>query len=313
MAVSAFRRSSRFSKHNKHTDRLATMSQNIKPQKALHLFQEMDKKKPKCLESRYMVTEKHDGWYGFLDFPSCKIHSRAMREIPSLVELSNLIRSKRPQVKGRLLFEIMIEGLEVDSFPELNGRLNRKNEQVDDVYIRVHDFINEWRFEMPANKRFDFASEIVQRLDLDCVKTSPLLGISSEPDQWYEFAEKVWSRGGEGVILKKFDGVYMPEKRNFTLMKIKEELTLDLKVVGKFEGEGKYKGTLGGLIVQDKAGNKHKVSGMTDSQRHKWWGDDTTIINKVVEVKAMKRLKDGSLREPRFKAIRFDKCITEID
>lgn len=289
------------------------MSQNIKPQKALHLFQEMDKKKPKCIGHNYMMFEKHDGWYGYLDFPSCKIHSRAMREIPSLVELSNLIRSKRPQVKGRLIFEIMIEGLEIDSFPELNGILNRKNEQVDDVYLRVHDFIHEWKFDMPANKRFEFAQEIVNRIDLPSVRVSPLIGVSNDPEQWHQVAGEIWQRGGEGLILKRTNGIYMPEKRNFDLMKIKEELTLDLQVVGKFEGEGKYQGTLGGLIVRDSYGINHRVSGMTDAQRDEWWQDESVIINKVVEIKAMKRLKDGSLREPRFKSIRFDKKVSEID
>ena len=71
----------------------------IKPQKALHLFQEQDKKKPKCTGLPYMLFEKHDGWYGYLDFPSCKIHSRALREIPSLVELSNAIRAINHNVK----------------------------------------------------------------------------------------------------------------------------------------------------------------------------------------------------------------------
>jgi len=289
------------------------MSQNIKPQKALHLFTEADKKKPKFVGHNYMMFEKHDGWYGYLDFPSCKIHSRAMREIPSLVELSNSIREKRPQVKGRLIFEIMIEGLEIDSFSELNGILNRKYEQVDDVYLRVHDFIFEWKFEMPATKRFGFAQEIVRRIDSPSVRISPLLGHANHPDLWQSEAESIWQRGGEGLILKRVDSVYMPEKRNFDLMKIKEELTLDLQVVGMFEGEGKYTGTLGGLIVLDSAGNKHRVSGMTDAQRHEWWNNEDVILDKVVEVKAMKRLKDGSLREPRFKSIRFDKRVEDID
>ena len=54
-------------------------------------------------------------------------------------------------------------------------------------------------------------------------------------------------------------------------------------------------------------------SGMTDAQRDEWWKAESAIIGKVVEIKAMKRLKDGSLREPRFKSIRFDKTVSEID
>jgi DNA ligase-1 len=52
---------------------------------------------------------------------------------------------------------------------------------------------------------------------------------------------------------------------------------------------------------------------MTDAQRELWWAEPTLINGKVVEVKAMKELPDGSLREPRFKCIREDKTIGDID
>lgn len=285
----------------------------MKPQKALHLHLEEDKKKPKHIGHDYMVFEKHDGWYGYMDLPSGVIHSRAGREIPSLQEFSQQLQSRLPRTRGRLLFEIMIEGLEYDSFSELNGILNRKYEQVDDVYIQVHDFIPQFNVSIEAETRYKFAEEIVHRIDLPSVRLSPILSISSDPTQWRSSAEKVWEKGGEGVILKRLKAPYSPEKRNFDLMKIKEEVTLDLVVVDMVVGQGKYQGTLGALIVQEKNGNKHTVSGMTDAQRDVWWTNKSEIIGKVVEVKAMKKLKDGSLREPRFKAIRFDKNVDEID
>ena len=128
------------------------------------------------------MFEKHDGWYGYLDFPACIIHSRAHREIPALKDLSDLIRKHRPEVKGRLIFEIMIEGLEVDSFHELNGILNRKSEQAEDVYLQVHDFIADFNFcKLPAGTRYKFAQEIVGRLGLPQVRLSPVLGISNDP------------------------------------------------------------------------------------------------------------------------------------
>ena len=136
---------------------------------------------------------------------------------------------------------------------------------------------------------------------------------TSNPDDWQRIAEDVWSRGGEGVILKALLAPFEPGKRNSNLMKIKEELTLDLQVIGMFEGEGKYLGTLGGLIVAGKDMISHRISGMTDAQRAEWWADESLIHGQVVEVKAMKKLKDGSLREPRFKAVRHDKTIDEID
>lgn len=285
----------------------------IKPQKAKHLYLEEDKKRPAFIGNDYMMLEKHDGWYGYLDFPSCVIHSRAMREIPSLVELSNKIREKGNGFRGRLIFEIMVEGLEYDSFPELNGILNRKYEQADDVYLRVHDFLPGFKCDIQALIRYNFAKEIVERLNMQEVKMSPVLGISDDNSVWQDTAEEMWTRGAEGLILKRIDAHYSPEKRNADLMKIKEEVTVDLLVEGMIEGEGKYQGTLGALLLRDKAGKQHKVSGMTDAQRDSWFNNPSEIVGKVVEVKAMKKLKDGSYREPRFKAIRYDKVAQEID
>ena len=53
---------------------------------------------------------------------------------------------------------------------------------------------------------------------------------------------------------------------------------------------------------------------MTDYQRKVWWqSNGVEIIGRIVEIKAMKKLKDGQYREPRFKAIRHDKTVNDID
>ena len=283
-------------------------------QKAKHLFLEMDKKKPD-IEQPYMMFEKHDGWFGFLDFPSCIIHSRQLREIPSVKELSDSIREHRPDVKGRLVFEIMIEGMEVDSFHELNGILNRKYEQAEDVYLMVHDFIPDFQFcSMTAHHRYQFAKEIVARLGHPQVRLSPVLGVSQDPKRWHETAELIQARGGEGLILKARNALYTQGKRISTLMKIKEEVTVEMLVTSVIEGKGDHEGMAGKLICKDEVGQLHEI-GMgcsTHVERTHWFERPTNIVGKVVEIKAMKKLKDGKYREPRFKAQRFDKGVHEL-
>lgn len=274
-----------------------------------HLHDEMAKKNPSCVGQEYMVFEKHDGWFGYLDFPSCIINSRSRREIPSMVELSDKIRAKKPDCKGRLIFEIMIEGLEVDSFYELNGILNR-NEIAEDTYLRVHDYIPNFNpTRMDAEKRYCYAKEVVERLDLPEVIMSPVLCTSANAADWHTTCKDIWAQGREGVILKRSKGLYSPGKRQYDLMKIKESVTLELKVVGIERGEasGKYAHTLGKLVLQDNCGRTHRVSGMSDADRDLWYKNPQLIVDQIVEVKAMKKLKDGSLREPRFKAVRHDK------
>lgn len=295
-------------------DETNLMSGMMGIQKAKHLFIEMDKKKPD-VDHLYMMFEKHDGWFGYLDFPSCIIHSRAHREIPAVKELSDLVRKHKPDVKGRLIFEIMIEGLEVDSFPELNGILNRKKEQAEDVYLRVHDFIPDFNMcQMTAMRRYEFAQEIVQRINLPQVRLSPLIGVSKSLEVWYQTAEQIQARGGEGLILKHAHALYAPDKRNSTLMKIKEEVAVDMLVVGVVEGQGEHKGMCGKLICKDEVGQKHEI-GMGCSnhdERKAWFVHQDLIVGRVVEIKAMKKLKDGKYREPRLKAIRHDKEVHEL-
>jgi ATP-dependent DNA ligase len=289
------------------------MSLDIKPQKAKHLYLEDEKKKPAYVGD-YVVFEKHDGWYGYLDFPSCVIHSRALREIPALLDLSALIREKRPDVQGRLIFEIMIEGLEYDSFAELNGILNRKYEQAENVYLRVHDFLPHWDFKVPFNKRLAFAEEVVSRIALPNIRMSKVLAVSADPEVWKQCAQEVWGYNGEGVVMKRLHGVYSPSSRNADLLKIKEELTVEMRVLKVIEGQGDHQGIAGKLLCIDEVNQKHEIGmgASTHKERKEYLSDPTSIVGKVVEIKAMKKLKDGSYREPRFKAIRYDKEVHEL-
>lgn len=281
---------------------------DLKVQAVKHLHDEMDKVKPACLNQKYMVFEKHDGWFGYLDFPSCVIHSRGYREVPSLTNLSNLIRSKRPNCSGRLIFEIMLEGYEIDRFHELNGILNRADEQAEGAYLRVHDFLPDFKTYVPAGVRYSYATEIVKLLDLPEVKVSPVLATSANPSDWKDIAQAMWSDGREGVVLKKIDGHYEPGRRVHSMMKIKESVTANARVTELIQGKegSKYEGMLGALVAVDANGVVHKVSGMTDSEREEWWESPSKIVGKIIEIKAMKRLRNGSLREPRFKAVRWN-------
>jgi len=280
----------------------------MKPQKALHLHIEEDKKNPKFKGRMYAIMQKFDGWYGYLE--EGKIYSRAGRLIPSLAHLA------MPKLKGRLIFEILVEGVPV--FSDLNGILNRKA-PCNDAYFKVHDWVlhEEATFSTRWATACDFCYRYGEEYKMSIVK---LLGQSKNPQVWKDTAKKLWDLDKEGVILKAMDAPYSSGKRNADVMKIKEEVTLDLLVIGLEMGKGKYHSNLGALIVKDKANNTHSISGMTDAQRKMWWNAPKCtfkvphpILGRVVEVKAMKILKDGSLREPRFKAIRYDKTKTEID
>ena len=283
-------------------------------QKAKHLYAELDKKKPACEGVEYAIFEKYDGWYGYIDLDGTDkawIMSRADRAIPSLVELSRQLRGAAPNdLVGRLIFEITIPS--IPDFSTLNGVLNRSKApcQADGVVLKCHDFITK------ENQVFRLRSKAVEAavsaINLDWVQVATIHGYGSHTDV-QAFAEKVWAKGGEGAIGKQLNAPYRAGKRDATLIKVKEDVDADLLVIGVLGGQGKYQGTLGTLVCRDKAGNKHRVSGMTDAQRDQWWNNIDEIVGKVIEIKAMKKLPDGQYREPRFKAVRFDKTVADID
>ena len=281
----------------------------MKPQKAQHLHLELEKKKPGCIGKDYMVFEKHDGWYGYMDHGQ-PIMSRNMRAIPSLARLSEELNDLGAARDGRLIFEIMVEGM--PKFSDLNGYLNRKSEATD-AYLLVHDCVDT-SLTVPFHARHALATDLVLSLDSPRVRMARVISDCVDSvSKWCSLARSEWSKGKEGIILKQLDAIYTPGKRNAGILKIKEELTLDLLVVGVERGEGKYEDTLGCIRVRERSGLEHSISGMTDDERKAWWNNPSAILCEVVEVKAMKRLPNGSLREPRYKFIRHDKTIEDID
>lgn len=277
------------------------------PQKAKHLYKEEEKVSPDHIGHNYMIFEKHDGWYGYMDIGS-PIMSRQQRVIPSMTDfsytLNTLLAESMPGMQGRLVFEILVEGLPV--FKDLNGVLNR-HEQAKNAYIIVHDFIQAGEDHI-FSTRYSLAKLIVSDLNTPRVKFANVLDYcTNEPEQWQAIAELIWSNGGEGIIAKRRDAYYSPGKRNADILKIKLENTEEMLVLGLAEGEGKYEGTLGALVVKDANGVTHNVSGMSDTERDMWWQKPESIAGKIVEVQFMQRLGNGSLREGRFKAVRYDK------
>ena len=126
-------------------------------------------------------------------------------------------------------------------------------------------------------------------------------------DEWLEWAD---SMGYEGLMLNK-DAPYEC-KRTTNLIKIKSFKHSDLRIVGYEEGEGKYVGMLGAVVVEYK-GNKVSVgSGLTDEQRVEYWAKRDELIGKIVEVKYKEETSDKktglkSMQFPTWVQMRLDR------
>ena len=296
----------------------------FKPQKALHLYLELEKKRTKIDEDTFAVFEKYDGWYGFKTVnigaeTAPLITSRNKRFIPSMTSFSASMASCEDAANvaevGTVIFEIMVEGQ--PEFKDLNGILNRSKApcQAQNAYIMVHDFVVQGQEDMPFIERYTYAMKYVKMLNHPRVKLATIYATGGH-NLVQQVAEKVWARVGtglskEGAIGKRIDAPYSQGKKNKDIIKVKCEVQLEMKVVGYEQGQGKYAHTLGKLIVEQADGTQHAVSGMSDDERDLWYNDFNLIKGAVVEIHAMQVLPNGSLREGRFKWVRHDK--TEID
>ena len=122
-----------------------------------------------------------------------------------------------------------------------------------------------------------------------------------------EFADSVISEGGEGVVIKKLNASYERGKRNWSLIKLKQEISYDLRIIDVEEGSGQFKDAVGALICKFKDSNISIGSGLTSEERKLWWKHKEFIIGHIAEIKAMRISSKGVLREPVFKGIRYDK------
>jgi DNA ligase 1 len=111
--------------------------------------------------------------------------------------------------------------------------------------------------------------------------------------------------GYEGSMGKTLFGRYS-FGRSADWVKVKPVLEDDFLVVGHYEGSGRNKGRLGGLVVQVSEGLTCNVGGgFNDQLRNEFWVSPP--IGKIVQVEYKMRTPDGRLREPQFQRLREDK------
>lgn len=120
-----------------------------------------------------------------------------------------------------------------------------------------------------------------------------------QPSEILADYKRALAQGYEGLVIKDRHHIYKPGKSNFWL-KIKPVYDAICKVIGTYEGQGKYEGMLGGVWV-DFNGVKVKVgSGISDDLRVKWWKDRRRIVGRNIRVEYSELNMSGSMRHPRY-------------
>ena len=285
----------------------------------------------------FIATEKLDGIRRILvkEKGKCRLYSRSGIEDEGLVEIIEEARylPDNTVYDGELLAIGTYEN-SIALRQATNSIANRKGIRTG-VLFNIFDIIPIDEFKRGASKYTAlnrkvllgsmFGDEGVQYLRDDwakllvafdlghkfrTIKAVPILGVVSTDEEITELVAPIWERGGEGIMLNTFEGCY-ELKRSNSLLKVKYNESLDLKVVDMLEGTNKYKGMMGALVVDYKGYRVGVGSGFSDEERQRFWDNPEEIIGKTIEVDTFGESKDQlgnvSLNCPIYKEVRYDK------
>lgn len=149
-------------------------------------------------------------------------------------------------------------------------------------------------------------------------KIVPILYKGKIDNEVFKLLDEVVHQGAEGLMANLSAGTYEYGKRSKNILKFKKFHDADLLCIGMEEGEGKYKGMLGKILVEYYGYEVGVGSGFTDEQRKYYWENKDEIVRHIVQIKYFCESSDKeghlSLRFPVFTGrIRDDKNEVSYD
>lgn len=183
-----------------------------------------------------------------------------------------------------------------------------KRENFGDVNYTIFDMlpIQEWQSRtclLTLNARIK-RLESLRLTDPFSISSTTLVYTEEEIFDYYD---SILEAGGEGLVIKN-PYSYYSYRRSYQWMKLKQEFSEMLPIVGYNFGEGKRLGKCGALVVRYQDKYVRVGSGLTDEMIKNLSRPDydhiifcgTNIQGKYVKVSHSGITEDGSLRHPRF-------------
>lgn len=218
-------------------------------------------------------------------------------------------------VKGYVLDgELYVHGINFNSLTKI---LNAEDAKLpNNLKYYVYDCVGEdsWfkQSKTPSYKtRLSRARELLNDTICDYAKIVDTPSHECDtPGEALEIYKKYLQEGYEGVMIKNVNGSYQWKRVTLStgeMVKLKPYTTLDLVITDIYEGEGKFKGMAGGVVV-DNAGVSVRVgTGFDDITRKEMAESPNNFIGKTVEIRYFEKTPDGSLRHPSFCRFRPEK------
>lgn len=265
----------------------------------------------------YYVQEKLNGnrCIAYYDYPtkSWKFVSRSQKPLNVNFDMSYM--DKDYIYDGEIMTRNKMGNKD---FAETSGIINSKSGDKSQLMYYIYDILHEG---LSFHDRYGILSmykEVVEyTTNVRILKILAFTYVSTniaDNEILDTLLDRIVARGGEGIMLRPYGGVY-EHKRSNNLLKYKKTKTADLRIVGFNEGKGKYEGAIGSFICEDDEQTiSVSVAGISDDIR---WSDPSDYIGMIVEVayfetSQSKNKSTGSLQFPRMKGFRPDKDDTSL-
>lgn len=257
------------------------------------------------------ISRKMNGVHAI--FKDGYIYTRERRIIPGCEHLINDCWKLNEAMGGTNSSPYIIEGEllikgeesefidEFDRFTQTYGLVGNLNPDKSALEMHIFDIVN--REEYAAIPQEETSSYTLRRELLvdsyeaiaDDIENLKLISHLYEGydltkiEEWFQYAEL---QGWEGIVINR-DLPYMRSK-NTNLLKYKHKHTVDLKIVDFKPGTGRYKGSLGALMV-DYKGNMVAVGSGMDIPTREWiWTHRPELLGRIVEVQYQCKTKNKS-------------------
>lgn len=243
-----------------------------------------------------------------------KAMSRNGKEYPNCEHvIDELLEKDADFFKKWVLDGEMMGDLGFDKSSGALRRINEKNREKATFTYYCFDIIDRKEWELRKTQQLSVRKNKLEELlvDLKTLKIVPTQVVRNPThSQIMVMVNDYVADGFEGAMIKDPGSPYV-FKRGKNLLKAKLFFDQDFEVIGFYEGKGRHKGRLGGVIVEGEyEGIKIQSrvgSGFDDAIRDEIWGSRTEWMGAIVQVQFQEATKDGSLRFPVFIMRRKDK------
>ncbi|MBM7836324.1 hypothetical protein [Clostridium sardiniense] len=263
----------------------------------------------------FIITTKLDGgrMVAWKENGILKAFTRQGKEIEGLLEIEQEFKYIPDGVvlDGEILLK-NDKNLESKDLYRATMKEVRKDGEKNNLIFNVFDILPLEDFKQGKCKtkcidRKNQLHELVEKNNFNNIIEVKPLYIGKDIEEITKFLNNAINNGEEGVMVNLSNAAYEC-KRTKTILKVKVMQTCDLKIIGFEEGTGKYKESLGSLVVDYKGNRLGVGSGFSDSDREYIWNNRGEFLGRIVETQYFEETQNQNgglgLRFPVFKQIR---------